>query len=161
MAIVIGFCASRSNTGKTTLVLKILKELQKKGLCVAVLKHSGHFSPDEGKDSSRYAREGAAASLLVSPRGWVLESRPENELAPEKAAELLCDVTGCEVLLVEGYKKSRIPRIAVCRSDVSLELPCDAGELLAVVSDVPVDCALPQFRFEDLAGICDFILSLP
>lgn len=157
---IIGFCACKANTGKTTLLLKLLTELRTRGVPTAVLKH-GHHTADTGHipDSSRYLSAGAEGSLFVSPGGWLLELRPEEELPLEQAAALLRQLTGAHLVLVEGYKKEKLPKIAVCRSDVCLELPCPEEELLAVVSDVPLETALPQFRPDDITGICDFILE--
>ena len=158
MTVIVGFCAARSNSGKTTLLLQILKELQQRGKRVAVLKHGRHLDVSD-KDSSRYAAQ-AAASLMVSPAGWQLEARPESELALEQAIELICRVSACDVLLIEGYKQAAIPKIAVCRKEISLELPCDPRELRAVVSDESLALDLPQFGFADIGPLCDFILQL-
>jgi molybdopterin-guanine dinucleotide biosynthesis protein B len=156
---IMGFCACRSNTGKTTLLLNVLQELQRRGIAAAVLKHGRHWEPDESKDSSRYASAAKAGSLFVSPKGWTLEAYTEQEMPLEKAVALLRAATGCRFVLVEGYKNANIPKIAVCRSGVCLELPCKAEELAAVVCDVPLPLALPQFRFDEINGLCDFILS--
>ena len=159
MTVTVGFCAARSNSGKTTLLLRVLEELQRRGLKVAVLKHGRHLDGDEEKDSRRYAAQ-AAASLFVSPQGWTLEAHPEEELPLDQAIELICRLSGCQVLLIEGYKKAAIPKIAVCRQEIALELPCPEQELLAVVTDTPLDTALPQFGFDELPRLCDFILEL-
>lgn len=63
------------------------------------------------------------------------------------------------VILAEGYKAGPFPRIAVCRREVSLALPCPEEELLAVVSDAPLPVRVPQFRFEDVPALCDRILD--
>jgi len=154
----IGFCAAKSNTGKTTLLEKLLGELHRRGIRAAVLKHT-HHAPDNHHDSGRYLAAGAAGSLLVSPHGWLLERRPEQELPLTEAAALLRKLTGAELILVEGYKWEKYPKIALCRSGASLSLPCPEEELLAVVSDVPVDTTLPQFHLDDIETICDFILQ--
>ena len=154
----IGFCAHRSNTGKTTLLEKLLGELRSRGVSTAVLKHS-HQRADTHHDSSRYLTAGAEGSLFVSPTGWLLEMRPEQELPLAEAAELLRKLTRAQLILVEGYKSEAYPKIAVCRSDVSLTLPCEEKELLAVVCDVPLPTSLPQFSPDDVAGLCDFILA--
>jgi molybdopterin-guanine dinucleotide biosynthesis protein MobB len=120
----IGFCAHRANTGKTTLLEKLLGELRRRGVSAAVLKHSHHHA-DTHHDSSRYLTAGAEGSLFVSPTGWLLEMRPEQELPLAEAAELLRKLTGAQLVLAEGYKSEVYPKIAVCRSDVTLTLPCD------------------------------------
>lgn len=154
----IGFCAAKSNTGKTTLLEKLLAELARRGIRAAVLKHT-HHPPDNHHDSGRYLTAGAAGSLLVSPHGWLLEQRPEQELPLNEAADLLRRLTGAELILAEGYKWEKYPKIALCRSAVSLALPCPEEELLAVVSDVPMETTLPQFHLDDIEKICDFILQ--
>ena len=159
MAVIVGFCAARSNSGKTTLLLRVLEELQRRELKVAVLKHGRHLDGDAEKDSRRYAAQ-AAASLFVSPQGWVLESHPEEEISLDEAIELICRLSGCHVLLIEGYKKASVPKIAVCRQEISLELPCPEQELQAAVTDTPLDIAVPQFGFDQVPQLCDFILKL-
>lgn len=156
---VIAFCASCSDSGKTTLILRVLEELRRRGVPAAVLKHGHHPAGGRDKDSSRYLAAGAAGSLYVSPWGWVLEARPEGELAPERAAALLRELTGCGLILAEGYKRGPFPRIAVCRRETGLALPCPEEELLAVVSDAPLPVRVPQFRFEDVPALCDRILG--
>lgn len=154
----IGFCAAQSNTGKTTLLEKLLDELCRRGVKAAVLKHS-HHAADTTRDSSRYLAAGAEGSLFVSPSGWLLEMRPEQELPMSEAAALLRKLTGAQLILVEGYKREAYPKIALCRKAVSLQFPCPEEELLAVVCDVPLVTALPQFSPEDISGLCDFIMK--
>lgn len=163
MTIIVGFCASRANTGKTTLLLRVLAELRRRGLKVAVLKHGRHLDEEgeEEKDSSRYAAAGAEACLFMSPQGWQLEARPAEEPSLQQAVSLLQGYSPCQVLLVEGYKQAAIPKIALCRAAVSLDLPCPASQLSALVCDVPLDTDLPCFDFSQVGELCDFILALP
>lgn len=141
------------------MLLKVIAELRNRNIKVGIIKHGRHMDIDSDKDSSRYVSAGADASLYISPQGWILESRPEEEMAIENAANLLTSVSGCEVVLVEGYKNAVIDKIAVCRSDISLELPNEGQGLIAVVSDVPLIINLTQYRFEEVGRICDLILS--
>ncbi len=159
MTVIAGFCAAHANSGKTTLVLRLLEELQRRGVNTAVLKHGRHLDGDDQKDSRRYAAR--TPSLFVSPEGWQLEARPELELPLEQAVRLIREVSGCQVLLIEGYKQADIPKIAVCRREVSLELPCEPSRLLAAVTDAPLPFDLPQFDFDQIGPLCDLILSLP
>lgn len=156
---VIGFCASRSHMGKTTLLASVIEELNKRGIRTAVLKHGQHMQSAAGKDSARFVAVGAVASLYVSPEGFVLESRPAEELEIQNAVRLLESAGACDLILVEGYKQGPQRKIAVCRSDVALELPAGVEHLCAVVSDVPMDTALPQFRFEEIPSLCDYVLK--
>ena len=154
----IGFCAAGSGAGKTTLICSQLEELRRRGVKTAVLKH-GHHPPYRNHDTGRALAAGAAGALYVSPEGWQLELRPEEELPPEEAAALLRRLTGAELVIVEGWKKGSHPKIALCRRGVSETLPCPQSELLAVITDMPVNTALPCFRPEETGRICDFILE--
>ena len=146
-------------TKEATRVLeKLLAELCRRGIRAAVIKHSQHH-PENRHDSSRYLTAGAEGSLFVSPTGWLLEMRPEQELPLAEAAELLRQLTGAQLVLAEGYKSEAYPKIAVCRSGVSPTLPCEEKELLAVVCDVPLPTSLPQFSPDDIEKLCDFILT--
>ncbi|PIP08805.1 MAG: molybdopterin-guanine dinucleotide biosynthesis protein B, partial [Syntrophobacteraceae bacterium CG23_combo_of_CG06-09_8_20_14_all_50_8] len=59
-----------SDTGKTTLIEKIIPELKRRDYRVATIKHHGHgFDIDhEGKDSWRHKKAGARITVLASPR---------------------------------------------------------------------------------------------
>ncbi len=161
MAEAVFFCAAGSDAGKTTLVLRLLDELGRRGIAAAVLKHGEHRSPCAGKDSARCAAAGAAGTLLVTPEGWTLDSAAGAALTPERAVELLRGLTGCALVLGEGWKAQRaFPKLAVCRAGVASALPCPEAELAAVVGDAPPGCGLPRFDAGDAAGICDFLLSL-
>ncbi|MDO5111845.1 MAG: molybdopterin-guanine dinucleotide biosynthesis protein B [Clostridia bacterium] len=154
-----GFCASRSNMGKTTLISNVIRELKRRGVQPVVLKHGQHLQTAAGKDSARLVEAGAAASLYVSPEGLVLESRPSHELDIQSAARLLAACADGDILLVEGYKQGPQRKIAVCRKDVALELPAGVNGICAVVSDAPIETPLPQFRFADISALCDFIME--
>lgn len=158
MAKVVGFCASRSNSGKTTLILRILEEFKRRGIKASVLKHGQHMESG-GKDSSRFASAGAEASMFVSPHGWMLESHPDSEISMQNAIDMLAVVSGSEVIIVEGYKRENHKKIAVCRAEISLEIPNNGKGVCAVVSDSEMDTELPVFGFDELGKICDFILE--
>ncbi len=66
---VVSFVAASSNSGKTTLIEKIVTILKARGLRVAVIKHtSSGFDLDKpGKDSWRFQQAGADAVILVGP----------------------------------------------------------------------------------------------
>ena len=75
MTVIVGFCAARANCGKTTLILRLLDELQRRGVKTAVLKHGRHLDSGDEKDSERYASRNP--TLFVSPQGWQLEALVE------------------------------------------------------------------------------------
>ncbi|MBL4775501.1 MAG: molybdopterin-guanine dinucleotide biosynthesis protein B [Mariprofundus sp.] len=149
----------RSNSGKTTLLEKLIAELSHQGLRIGTIKHS-HHQPDmdtPGKDSWRHKQAGAVTSLLVGPERMLMVNDVHAPLNPQLlAASYFADV---DLLLVEGYASLAGSKIEVVRSQRSDELRnADDAGLIAVVSDVDVlDTALPVFGLDDVRGLAVFI----
>lgn len=102
-----------SNSGKTNLVEELIKELSKKGYQVGSIKHTHHkFEPDRpGKDSWRHRKAGSKISMICSRRAFAIFSDWEQELSVEEiGSRFFHDV---DLILVEGYKNSRYPKIVV------------------------------------------------
>lgn len=155
---VVGF----SGSGKTRLVVRLIGELGRRGLRVAALKRCSHsFALDtEGKDTADFAAAGADGTAMVSPEGWAALGRGPVDDLPRLAAHLFPEA---DVVLIEGGKDLRGTRkIEVLRAGVSEALAGLPEELLAVVSDFPLPdgVAFPVFKPDDLASICDLILSM-
>lgn len=147
---------SRSGVGKTTLIEKIIKEMKKRGIKIAVIKHTHHFEMDhEGKDTYRLAEAGAHTVAISSPDKFALIEKRSTELNIDEIATRIFDV---DVILTEGYKKSDKPKIEVFRSQVSKELICSPEELIAIASDIPLDFGVPCYHLDDAAGITDEIV---
>ena len=147
----------RSNSGKTTLLERLIHELVARGHCVGVVKHDSHGAEADrpGKDTWRFSRAGAWRVALSSPQGFAIFARAEAELSlSEVVQRYLGDV---EIVLAEGYKRSDHPKIEVCRTERSRELLCTPEELLAVVSDLRFDLSCPQFGLDDAQGVADLL----
>jgi len=155
---VVGF----SETGKTRLIVRLIGELQGRGLRVAAVKGCPHgFSLDtEGKDTAEFSRAGAEGVAMISPDGWAALGRAASAGAPALAERLFPDA---DVILIEGGKgASGARKIEVLRSGVSKVLTCRPEELLAVVSDRPLPdgAPVPVFRPDEAARLADLILSV-
>src|ERR1700744_4109810 len=108
--------AGWSGSGKTTLVTKLIPILVSRGIRVATLKHAHHaFDVDHpGKDSYEHRKAGACEVIISSSRRWVQMHELGNE--PEATlAELLAKVSACDLILVEGFKSDRHPKLEVFR----------------------------------------------
>ena len=155
----VGFAAF-SGTGKTTLLEKIILNLKAKGLRLAVIKHDAHeFEIDkEGKDSWRFAKAGADMTLISSAtKSAVIEYRPRTF---EENLSMIHDV---DLILVEGYKQEKLPRIGICRKETGKGLPAAAGEYAAIVTDdetVAAGAGVPCFALDDVEAVVGFILSV-
>ena len=135
--------AARSGTGKTTLLERLIPLLRDRGVRVALVKHSHHdFEIDRpGKDSDRLRRAGAGQVLLASPwrTAWIREGDGVTEPALEELLERL-DLNQADLVLVEGFRHLRFPKLEIYRSDLHRPLLCaDDPSILAVVCDRPPD----------------------
>ena len=120
----------RSNTGKTTFIVDLIRELKAKG-SVAAVKHLGHdrYAIEEGKDTTRYAEAGAGRSVGIDDEKAVTISS-----APELTAVLteLCDA-GTEYCIIEGFKTIPFPRVVIGdleTEDVVLKNPATPAEVI-------------------------------
>lgn len=157
---IFGF-AGWSGSGKTTLIEKLIPLFVARGLKVSLIKHADHtFDVDQpGKDSYRHRHAGCSEVLVTSSRRWALvhELRGAAEPALE---EHIKRISACDLLLVEGFKRERIPKLEVCRSAVeeSLLHPHDQN-IVAVACDRRLETKLPQFDLDDAPAIAGFILQ--
>ena len=154
---VIGIAAHGANQGKTRLLLSLLEEFSARGVQVCVLKHGQHiFLPPE-KDSSLFMQAGAAASLVVTPAGWLLAAAPAQEPDFTAATRMLAQSCRADLLLVEGYKQGPHPKLLLTAQTLTQEklLP----HTVALVSDAAQHLPLPCFPTQNSASIADFIIN--
>ncbi len=145
-----------SDSGKTTVVVKVVAELVARGYRVATIKHHPHdFDIDvPGKDSYRHAQAGAVVSMVSSPNKFALMRKVEHELTLDEIAQQAGDV---DILIAEGFKRVAPLRIEVSRKDRSTELINGPGDVIALVTDHATLPGVPSFGLEDAAGVADFI----
>ncbi|MBI4496666.1 MAG: molybdopterin-guanine dinucleotide biosynthesis protein B [Chloroflexi bacterium] len=148
-----------SGAGKTTLLEAVVREFKRRGYRVGVAKHTHHpVDLDQpGKDSWRLAQAGSDAVVLGSARGLTLFDYGSGEVPLEQVASML--EGSVDLLLAEGYRDAPVPKIAVVREAVSRALPCAPQEILALVSDVALPLAVPQFSLDQGAEVAAFLLD--
>ena len=152
---------SKSGTGKTTLLEKVIAELKQRGYRVGVIKHDAHrFNIDyPGKDSYRLTEAGADTMLVCSPEKLAVV---KQHASPPTVDELIAGYFGdVDVILTEGFKKSGLPKIEVHRRERSATLICRGEEndptLVAVASDEPLDVDVPLLDLNNTAQVADFV----
>jgi molybdopterin-guanine dinucleotide biosynthesis protein B len=155
--------AGWKNSGKTTLVTKLVGELRRRGYRVATVKHAHHdFDIDhEGTDSYRHRAAGASEVVIVSARRWALIHELGEEREPS-LDEILQKLTPSDVVVVEGYKREPIPKIEVRRQDAAHTDPLAPEDpyVIGIAADYPCEAAnRPVFGIDDAAGITDLVLS--
>lgn len=160
MAAIVSFVSAASNSGKTTLIEKVVKILKTRGLRVAVVKHaSAGFDLDKpGKDSWRFQQAGADSVVLVGPGAMALIKKIEGEPSPEEIERAAGDA---DIIIYEGFKKNAINKIEVFRSNVSGTQPLCLGDrsYRALVSDGQFSVTIPRFELDDSEGVADFLVK--
>ena len=100
-----------SDSGKTTLIERLIPRLRARGLRVGTIKHAHHgFDMDHpGKDSWRHARAGAVAVAVIAPTrtAWLVET-PEELSCVQAVKQMSGDV---DLVLVEGFKRAAGPKM--------------------------------------------------
>lgn len=151
-----------SGSGKTSLLVELLPFIKNRGLTVSTMKHAHHrFDVDKpGKDSFRHREAGASEVLVVTSSRWVLmhESREE----PEPSIEALIErMTPVDLLLIEGFKTHRHPKLEIHRESEGKPLLCPQDpEIVAVATDRPLPALrVPQLDLNNPGAIVEFILT--
>jgi molybdopterin-guanine dinucleotide biosynthesis protein B len=132
-----------SNSGKTELICRLVSWFQTQGLEVAVLKHSHHANlGDTGKDTGRYRGSGARNVALAAP--GLLQITRSLDADPPAEEVLAAWAPDADLILVEGYKSSSLPKIALAGAKLE-KVVTDYARVIALVSDEPCESRLPVF----------------
>ena len=152
--------AGWKNSGKTTLVEKIIIDLVNRGYTASSIKHAHHeFEIDkEGKDSYRHRQAGATQVIVSSENLWAMISSQayEKETTLEK---LLGKLDPVDFIIVEGYKSGQHPKIECyrlgCQKNPLIE--SDAS-IIGIVHDLKdFHSEQEQFKFYEIKEIVDLI----
>jgi len=159
---IFGF-AGWSGSGKTTLIEHVIPRLVARGRRLALIKHAHHeFDVDlPRKDSYRHRRAGCAEVLVTSAVRWALmhELRGDDELSLDDA---LARLSPCDIVLVEGYKAARIPKLEVYRTGLGKPLlHLHDPQIVGIATDdpraLPPGTRLPLFALDDYDAIATFV----
>lgn len=154
--------AGWKNSGKTTLVERLVIELSTRGYSVSTLKHAHHVADidHEGTDSFRHRKAGAHEVLLATPQRWAIMHELQSSEAPTQE-ELLEKFSPCDLILIEGFKNGPHPKIEVRRKDAKDQSPLpENANIIAIASDEEVlETSIPSFHLDDIQGLTDFIIS--
>ncbi|MEP0520785.1 MAG: molybdopterin-guanine dinucleotide biosynthesis protein B [Hyphomicrobiales bacterium] len=151
------------NSGKTTLVEKLVAEVTSRGFTVSTVKHAHHnFDIDQkGRDSYKHREAGANEVALVSGKRWALMHELRGEREPS-LDEVLSKLSPCDLVIVEGYKREAHPKIEARRiaSNSDTALAPEDPHIVAVASDTPlIGEVLPTFDINNIKEIADFALQ--
>lgn len=150
----------RSNSGKTTLLEKVVKELARRGYRIGTIKHDTHgFEIDyPGKDSYRHFHAGSVQTMILGPAKLSLVRRLPKPLGINDVLKLFG--RDLDLVITEGFKRGDKPKIEVVRRRVSSEPLCrnKGDNLKALVTDSEITgYSVPVFNLNDVRKITDFI----
>ncbi len=150
------------NSGKTTLMERLVAVLTVRGWRISTVKHAHHaFDIDhEGTDSFRHRAAGASEVAIVSSRRWALMHELRDGGEPDLES-ILTRLSPCDLVLVEGYKRGSHRKIEVRRRDARQHTPLFPGDptIVAIAADHPVDDHGPtrSFDLDAIEAIADFV----
>jgi molybdopterin-guanine dinucleotide biosynthesis protein B len=150
----------KPDSGKTTLLEKLIPELNRRGYRIGTVKHHVHrFEMDrEGKDTWRHKQAGAKVVALSSPTGLGVIREVDHDQAIEELIDrYYYDV---DLVIAEGYKASALPKIEVFRREAH-DSPLENRDetWVAMISDAAPDPELPHLDLADVTGIVDFLVE--
>lgn len=154
--------AGWKDSGKTSLVSRLVTEITNRGLNVSTIKHAHHaFDLDEPHtDSFKHRQAGATEVVLVSSNRWAIQHELRSKDEPP-FEEILQKLTPCDLVLVEGYKSGKIAKLEIRGNNSTSPLLWENdGYVKAIASDTQLaNCPLPYFKRDDIKEIADFILN--
>lgn len=155
---VIAVCGVK-NSGKTTLLVRLVERLTQLGVKTAVIKHDGHdFACDiPGTDSFQMKEAGAYGTAVFSDnRIFVHKSGTK-----EREKELIKLFPEADIIFLEGMKESNYPKIEVIRGAVS-EQPVSnpEGRFLIVTDRAAEGFEEPSAGLEEINIIAERILEV-
>ena len=125
------------NSGKTTLITKLIPKFTSLGYKVATIKHDGHdFEADvEGTDSYKHKKAGAYGTAIFSKNKFmVVKEQKETD-----ESQLIKLFPEADLIFLEGFKNSSYPKIEIIRENNSSKSVCNKDNLIAIASDINIE----------------------
>ena len=152
------------NTGKTTLIEKLIKEFNLRNLTVSTIKNSHHnVSLDrQGTDSFRHFNAGTIETILASDTKWIKFSKTTSQ-HKTSLDYLIKQMTPVDIVIIEGFKVSGHRKVEVV-NNISERKPLyetDKTICGLIFNKYKIqNTNLPQFERDDIQEICNFIEKL-
>lgn len=147
----------KSGSGKTTLLEQLIAELKQRGYRIAFVKHSHHAVELDtaSKDTWRLSQAGSEISAIKSHDNLAIFKRMDHFFEPQEISNFV--LWDYDLILTEGFKGSNHPKIEVHRQEQGDDLLTATEQLLAVVTDKPLETEVPQFNRDEITAITDLI----
>jgi molybdopterin-guanine dinucleotide biosynthesis protein B len=146
----------KSETGKTTLIQKLIKELKSRGYRIATIKHTPQEATFDqpNKDSWRHIQAGSEATIISATDRIAMIKPVAQALTVDQVARYLGE--DYDLIIAEGFKESSIPKIEVHRKEIGPPLGA-IRKRIAIVTDEPLTIKARQFSTEDVNGLASFL----
>lgn len=153
---VIAVCGIK-NSGKTTMLEKLIPELTARGLRLAVLKNGGHFDPDvPGTDTYRFLQVGASGTVIFDGHQF---SASRKSMPPYD--ELFAMFPDADLLLVEGLRDTALPKLEMVKPDDERSPALSEDKVLGyIAAEGAFPSGKPVFDRDDPKAVADFIMEL-
>jgi molybdopterin-guanine dinucleotide biosynthesis protein B len=152
------FVAAASNSGKTTLIEKIVPLVKKRGLRVAVIKHASKGYDFDHPELDGYLHSGAKTVIVAGHHSVAMIKKIDK---PPLIEEMRKDIGEVDMTIYEGFKADARNKIEVFRFGISGTRPLCLGDpsFIALATDTKFDAAIPQFDLNDVNSIAEFIME--
>lgn len=159
--------AGYSNSGKTTLVEKLVMKLSKENLRVGTIKHHGHGGDlatiDSGKDSWKHRQAGSVVSAAVSKGKLQLNVVREAQWEANELIALYSQFP-LDVIVIEGFKVSPFPKVVIIKEQADLTLLTKLKNIICVISWIPLPSevkleAIAYFQIDDETNYINFLIQ--
>lgn len=139
----------KKNTGKTSLTVKVIEELTKRGYNVASIKHSHHSIEMDKENTDTWKHKQAGANLVVGVGSTTFFNvRKEHDL--NRILYLLKHFDDFDFVVIEGYKSYNYPKI-ITSPDVRDEYTIKEVDSFTIDEDgVSELCDLIEKRGHDI-----------
>lgn len=147
------------NSGKTSVIERLVREMTQRGLTISTLKHAHHDVDLDhpGTDAFRHRMAGATEVVLASANRFAVLH--ENRLHEPDLSVLLARLAPVDLVLAEGYKRGTHFKIEVFRRETGQPLlQSEDSHIRAVASDASIEgITVPLLDLNDTVAIADFI----
>lgn len=150
------------NSGKTTVITKLIKRLKEHQILTGVIKHHGHNDRldlnDSGKDTERHRTAGASITSVISAKNSIMSL--DTELSIEQLIEIYT-VLKMDCIIIEGYKNIQYPRAVLLRNkEGDIDLFNQSETVIALIheNDRKVSTHPPQFKWNEEKWL-DFLVQ--
>jgi molybdopterin-guanine dinucleotide biosynthesis protein B len=145
-----------SNSGKTTLICRLVAWLRARALTVAVVKHSHKAIQAKSQIAWTYRQAGARAVAQTGTRLMQVNRYAPGDPDLREILAFLCPQA--DLVIVEGYKTGFLPQIALTGPGLE-KIPQDQSRVVAWVSRESAATPLPSFQPDEVEKIGLFILE--